>query len=159
MLYACDAQWWHHYNPDFYGRKISTDDSCRIPSVEIWKRELNDGLSFAHRTLRTGHWWEEGKVTGGGNSGHQALNLAAQLGFKRIVLLGYDMKRGPNNEIHHHGPHPVPMNNPEADRFPFWRAALASTLPDLKAHGISVINCTRDSDLECFPRVSLEHVL
>lgn len=117
------------------------------------------GLSFEPETLKTGHAWKDDHITVGGNSGYQALNLAAQLGFKRIILLGYDMKPGPNGELHHHGDHPEPLNNPDSIKFEHWREGFKTTLPDLKRAGISVINCTRDTALDCFPKVNLRHAL
>lgn len=90
----------------------------------------------------------------GGNSGYQALNLAVLLGASRIILLGYDMRGS-----HWHGDHPKRLANPKESDFAAWRARFATTLPDLARAGVEVLNCSRDTALECFARARLEDVI
>ena len=44
-----------------------------------------------------------------GNSGAGAINLAYHFGARRILLVGMDMKPGPNGEKHWHPDHPKPL--------------------------------------------------
>jgi hypothetical protein len=84
--------------------------------------------------------WTAGVVGGGGNSGFQAVNLAAQFGASRIILIGFDMTdRGGK---HWYGRNHWPMSNnptppisiagsqPSTRRPPFWppSACRSSTL-------------------------------
>ena len=88
----------------------------------------------------------------GGNSGYQAANLAALLnGGARLILLGYDMMLGPNGERHHHPDHPG--RNPDAKQLARW-AGLFATI-----EGYDIVNCSRRSAIDCFPRADLEDVL
>lgn len=107
------------------------------------------GLSFDPTTLNIGE----------GNSGFQALNLATLLGASRVVLLGYDMGHSGKGRRHWHGDHPSGMNNPEESNFTRWRTGFAEAVPDLKKAGVEVVNCSRQTTLECFPRATLEDVL
>jgi len=98
------------------------------------------------------------KLATGGNSGHQALNLAIHLGAARIVLLGYDMKLGSNGEAHHHPDHLAPSRDPPAVNLARWAARFATMLPTLRELGVEVLNATPGSAIECFPRVQLEEI-
>jgi hypothetical protein len=91
----------------------------------------------------------------GRNGGYQAINLAVHLGAKRILLLGYDMMRGPKGEEHWHGDHPNRSRSP----YTTFQACFPSLVDPLKAEGIEVINCSRRTALTCFPRKSLQDAL
>jgi hypothetical protein len=96
------------------------------------------------------------KIHGGGNGGYQTINLAYLFGALRIILLGFDMKFS-GNKSHWHGDHPGVLNRDVPvktflQNFP----ALAD---DLKDEGVEVINATRETALECFPRMGLEEAL
>lgn len=99
----------------------------------------------------------KGKVHYGANSGYQAINLAYLFGAKKIILLGFDCKRGPKNESHHHGDHPGPLNKDMPIHT--WRKAFPQLSADLKAEGVEVVNATRDTALECFNKIKLEVAL
>lgn len=75
------------------------------------------------------------------------------LGASRILLLGYDMKLGPNGEKHWHADHRG--RNPHAAQLEGWRNAFATMLPDLAKAGVEVLNCTPGSALTCFPTANL----
>lgn len=91
----------------------------------------------------------------GGNSGYQAINLAFHTGAKRIVLLGFDMQRT-DGKAHWFGNHPGNMQvpSPYAD----WLHKFEQLAADLKVQGVEVLNCTRETALTCFERVSLDAV-
>jgi hypothetical protein len=74
-----------------------------------------------------------------------------------VILLGYDMKFGPNGEKHCHPDHPD--YNPLDVTVERWVDAFNKTNPMMKDLGLNVINATRDTDLDCFPRVQLEELL
>lgn len=91
----------------------------------------------------------------GGNSGYQAVNLAFLLGADPIYLLGYDMKIGPNGQKHWHPDHAG--RNPGEVQLNTWAENFETMLPDLD--GVSVVNCSRETAIECFPRARIEDVL
>lgn len=153
VLYACDLRWWDwHYSQDemrfeFQGERWTQDEGARNKYHLKWIRsERNPGLSRDGRLIHQG-----------ANGGYQACNLAYHWGARRIRLLGFDMKAGPGGKKHFHGDHPSPMNA----NLPFgtWIANFQVLAKDLKSEGVEVINCTRDTDLRCFPIVPLEEVL
>ena len=92
-------------------------------------------------------------VHSGGNSGYQAINLALHLGATRIVLLGYDMHCH-SGKSHWFGDHPEGfVSNIKFERF---IAAYRSIKPE--QYGIEILNCSRETALDAFPRHNLEDV-
>ena len=100
---------------------------------------------------------ERGEIGGGGNGGFQALNLVAQFGARRIILLGYDYNA--DKRIHHHGPHPAGLRNPDAKLFSEWLPHLVAAAPVLAARGIEVVNCSPTSSLTAFPKADLSDIV
>jgi len=94
-------------------------------------------------------------VHSGGNSGYQAANLALHAGARRIILVGYDMRRGPGNLAHWHGDHPPHMNNAPPDALARFAAAFDS-VPETLPAGVEIINATPGSAVTAFPFASLE---
>jgi hypothetical protein len=91
----------------------------------------------------------------GKNVGSTAIALAAKLGAKKIILLGYDMKvKGGQHNYHKKHRH-VPRNDVYY-RFLIHFKALAA---ELKNTDIQVLNATPDSALSLFPKVSLKEAL
>jgi len=87
------------------------------------------------------------------NSGANAISLAAWLGAEKIILLGYDcsIKKG----FHWHGQHKKPLTN--CTSIKHWPGIFEKVA---KAFGhVEIINCTRETELECFKRDKLESVL
>lgn len=152
ILYACDNVWWKKYDgvPTFQGLKLSPDarvdgKTWGIERVMINRKE--DSLLFAQRGL----------VGWGGNSGFQTINLAAQMGVSKIILIGYDMsiERG----THWHGNHPAGMNNPTAPNVARWRRAIDAAAWLLNLYGVEVINTSMESALVNYPKMSLAEAL
>jgi hypothetical protein len=149
VLYACDGQWWgwHKGVPDFKGLKygITLKPHQRDFGVGILKQTADFGLEKNPSGLRTGK-----------NSGYQAMNLAVHLGARTIILLGYDMQVGPNKETHWFGDHPVKTL---AIRFPNYVKSFTTIVEPLKAIGVTVWNCSRQTALKQFPRAVITDVL
>lgn len=98
-----------------------------------------------------------GVLGAGGNSGFQAVNLAAQTGAGRIALVGFDMHLSAG--IHWHGRHPPGMNNPTRQVVDGWRRGLDAAATKLAALGIDVVNCSPHSALQAYRPMSLEDFL
>lgn len=146
-MFACDSRFWGWVKgaPEFHGLKFSLQQkAAKWPGVQILRRGSNTGLSLDPSVLNLGN-----------NSGYQALNLAVLLGAKRILLLGYDMKAGPKGEKHWHKEHPIRT----PDLYQMFRRNFATLEVPLANLGIQCINCSRDTALDCFPRMTIEEAL
>lgn len=96
-------------------------------------------------------------ITGGfgatNNSGYAALMLAWALGAREIRLLGFDMQgRDGKQEWNHDGYPLVQAENVYQTFVEYFRRAA----PALAAAGVTVINHSPDSALDCFPKATLE---
>ena len=148
MLYACDYRWWKHYRPEFYGLKVCPHQgAAKEFGVLYIKGEHKPGLSFDPQRI---HY--------GGNSGFQALNLAVLSGAKRVILLGFDMQPDGSGRMHWHPDH-ARIGNPQRNSFSRWLRAFHEAAPQLTKAGVEVLNCSRQTALDVFPRVALEDAL
>lgn len=143
MLYAADRAWWlHPEHGDAWqhpGMRVSIDD---VPGVRKLHNSGVLGFDPNPECVRTG-----------GNSGYQAIHIAAHAGASRILLIGFDMRGG-----HWHGDHPQGLVNTVEETFHKWRGrfeSLAASLPK----AVHVINCTPGSALRAFESMELEHAL
>lgn len=147
VLYACDAPWWEQFHADvrarFTGQLWTQDERARHAGLHYVESQRLDGLGK-----------RPGVIHQGGNGGYQAINLAYQAGAKRIALLGFDM-----HGTHWHGPHANGLPNTPPYLFKTWMLQFDRLAADLKAEGVSVVNCTPYSQLQAFRRGDLCTVL
>jgi hypothetical protein len=144
--YAGDLMWWREYSKDlakrFHGEKWGSHQT-------IAQQYGTSYVKCVHRAgLGTGD-----VIHSNGNSGFQAINLAYLLGSRRILLVGFDMKLGPNGEKHVHPDHP--KNMVQAQMFSEWIHKAATLAKDLKLSGCEVVNCSVETALTCWPRATL----
>ena len=158
-MYAADAHWWHHHihdiNMGFSGKRWS----CDPPGNTNWgKRDVSEWditvLDCKVGRNAPGLSRDPTAVHSGGNSGYQAIGLAYHLGATRIILLGFDMHHH-SGKSHFFGDHPKEFANSNAkpDRFV---AAFRTIKPE--EYGIEILNCSRETALDAFPRHNLEDV-
>ena len=157
VLYACDNSWWQCPDPG-YGRH-ALREFCGL---------LVSGSSHTMRAHHIPHREVSEAVYGvnfgdGGNSAYQAINIAVMWGAARILLTGVDCAR-PGQ--HWHGPHSTnnapgtnPIANAREETAKKWIKAFDRVAPLLAARGVEVINCTRETALECFPRMTIDEAL
>jgi len=91
------------------------------------------------------------RLSFGGNSGFAAVHLASLWGAGQIVLLGFDMgvKDG---KRHWFGDHPEGLRQP--NNFGSWVSQFnGANCPT------PVVNCSRWTALECFPKSTIQEVL
>lgn len=93
----------------------------------------------------------------GGNSGYAAINFAYWLGAKRIIMLGFDQSWD-GDKPRWHGRHKEGLQN-QKPGFHRWAVYFNQAAKDYAALGVEVINCSRRTTLECFPRMNLEDVV
>lgn len=149
MLYACDGEWWdaHHEKASAgFAGELWTQDP------QAWKRHHVNRVEGAHEP-----GLGRSRIHFGGNSGYQAVNLAFLRGARRIVLLGFDMQRGPAGESHWHGDHPGGLNRSLPVHA--WLDAFPQLALDLAREGVRVLNASRQTALDCFVQVPLEVAL
>jgi len=141
-LYAADEEWWST-NPDslaFAGLKVSVG---RVKGVLQLRNSGTVGFDKDPGALRTG-----------GNSGYQAVHLAAHTGASKILLCGFDM-----GGQHWHPEHQSPLRTTPQERYPVWIDRFNQLGAALKGLGIEVINCTPGSRITAFPMGNLlEHL-
>jgi hypothetical protein len=146
VLFAADAKWWdwHAGVTDFAGLRYSVTSPPAQYGVTVLKRSSGPGLDLQPFSLRRGQ-----------NSGYMAINLAVHLGASRILLLGYDMQRGPKGEEHWHGDHP----DKSKSSYSQFIARFESLAPAVLAVNVRVINCSPRTALPWFPRQPLREAL
>ena len=93
-------------------------------------------------------------IHGGSNSGYQAIGLAyGALAATDIWLLGFDMQLT-DNKAHFFGDHPPEIRNGgDPARFVTHFRTI-----DPKQYGIRIINCSRETALDMFPRSTIDDV-
>lgn len=142
VLYAADAGFWATYADarEHPGLKVAPTERARqmVPTIITCEIATDD----PHR-MRRG---PVGTIGHGGNSGYQAVNLAAQWGARVIYLAGLDYCGG-----HWHEDHPARLRNPPPDYLDEWAAHLDAAACTLAAWGIEVINLSSTSTLRAFP--------
>ncbi len=148
VLYACDAKWWEAYRgvPAFTGLKFSLEKRASIWGVSVLERTGERGVELEPTGLRTGM-----------NSGYQAINLAVHLGARQILLLGYDMQAPASGPSHFFGEHPRTLRR--HNHYGAFAERFDSMVEPLKALGVDVVNCSRQTALKAFRRQALIEAL
>lgn len=150
VLYAGDLQWWKfHYDEigrrGFKGELWTVDHAAtRYPGVQRIKSAHAPGLGLT-------------KIHTNGNSGFSAINLAYLMGARIVLLIGFDMKLGPEGQKHWHADYPTGMV--QGQQFGDWIHKGATLAKDAERNGLEIINCTPGSALSCFPMSTLEQEL
>lgn len=155
MLYACDGAWWfareseatatnyERASEHFAKSQLWTQDAKAAEElgIKLIRSQAKDGLSRRH-----------GLIHQGASGTYQAINIGFLAGAKHFVLLGVDCKGG-----HWHGNHPSPLSNSLPHKL--WMAKLTALADDLRAEGVSVMNCSPGTALRAFPTGDLEREL
>lgn len=151
ILYAADTGFWSTYRDalKFPGLKLTVKGnyarqlcSAILPIIEI-------PYNGKGKRITEMIWEPRGRVgSGGGNSGYQAVNLAAQLIGQggTILMAGLDYG-GP----HWHEDHHRALGNPSEGQLSEWRRHMDLAYSDLQDRGIKVINLSDISTLRAFP--------
>lgn len=148
LLYACDERWWRTRGP-------SKDEfkGLRYIGAATYQDCIPCGVRGGFTALK----WDGQTLGAGGNSGFQAINLAAVAGAKTIVLTGFDMKWG-GTKKHWHADHGGELTNPEQRMLSNCRKILDGAAAELSGRGIHVVNCSRETALQNYPRAHIKDV-
>ena len=136
VLCAADLGWWQQHNHEV--RESVQRWTTSVPAAQEFDLHL-----FVQRTPAS-------------NSGATAVELAAELGATRVLLLGYDCSL--EHGTHWHGRHERTAN-PDEGTVGRWRGHFASLAERLAKRGVEVINCSRYTALTCFARQDLHVAL
>jgi hypothetical protein len=103
-------------------------------------------------------------VSWNSNSGAAAISVAANIGAKRIILLGFDMKLSDSKHQHWHNVYNRNYTNPnpkKAHHLPFDRhlRGFSEIAKDAKHRGIEILNCSPDSMIKEFPKYNLKELI
>jgi hypothetical protein len=147
LLYAVDVTWW---------RSDEAPRAHEFAGLRVAGAKMVEGVF--HVNVKHANELNPDWVNSGGNSGLQALSLAAHLGASRIALLGFTCGAGEGGKLHSHEDHGEGMTNPSPHQFAQWNAAFSGVAPHLRAAEIDVVNCS-ESKLTCFRRIRLSEYL
>ena len=147
FVYGCDPRWWDEYHSAVLGADL--DAACWTQDRKTADKYNLNWIESRRKPNLSPRG--SGYIHQGSNSGFQALNCAYEWSAQTVLLLGYDMtnERGK----HWFGNHP---GNMQADSpFGLFVAGFDSIdVPDL-----NIINCSRDTALTCFPRMTIDEAL
>jgi hypothetical protein len=147
-IMASDAKWWKYHQgvPSFMGLKYSLQQDAAQWGATVLEHTGPDGIELAPTGLRSGR-----------NSGAAAINVAVHFGAVKVVLLGYDMGHAPGSPSHWFGDHPSQIR--ASSPYDSFIAAFRVAAVQLQQLGVSVLNCSRITAVDAFPRVALEDAL
>lgn len=147
ILFFCDSKFWKSH------RDGLTAHPATIYTVNS-KFEYTpvQGINHIHRDrkCRFGLTKDTSMVSWNNSSGGCAISLAAHLGAKKIILLGFDMND--NGGSHFHKEYdwltaPAPFHK-------FMRP-FTQIRKDADSRGIEIINASMESSLNCFPKIAV----
>ena len=151
-MYAADAKWWlHHIEAVRETFKGELYTQFRDEKELAFAKE--HGITPVQGVDKTG--LGRGLLHFNGNSGAQAINLAYLKGATRILLIGYDMQNT-NGEFHWFGKHPHGLANCNYASYQHRFTVLAD---ELEKEGVEVINCSRQTGLTQFKRMTIDEAL
>ncbi len=108
----------------------------KLLGSEAFSRELTEGIYSGYTVA------------------YFALQVAVYMGFTRIYYVGLDLKHQ-TGQTHFFGNDPVSRNH-ERTEFPKMARMLQHGADQLAGSGVRVYNCSSDTTLECFERVSFD---
>lgn len=148
IIYAADYRWWAKYH-----ERVKSESSAELYTASA-KASDEFGLNRVFLLPGVGYSNRKGYAHTGSLSGFQAIQIAGWEKPSKIILLGYDMQHT-GGKTHFHGDHEdlTWPNCPNLDRQIGGFSKLAEQSP------IEIINCTRETALECFPRMELDKVV
>lgn len=150
-LVALDADWWNVHGDRVRQTAIR---ECFTVDRDV---HIRYGATYLDALIRDGLSLDWDLVHYGADSGHMAVQLAVLHGAARVVLLGYDMGDGENGERHWFGDHPPSLRN--SSPYYLFLEKYEATARWARENGVEIVNASRRSQLQCFPRIDLRSAL
>jgi hypothetical protein len=158
VLYAADSPWWQKNKGcrEFKGLRVGSGDEPGKMYGGIREIRLVNQTQIIRNPKGC---IASGRVSAnlGSNSGFHAIGMAFQFGANPIILVGFDMRV--DLGLHWHGAHVSGLNNPTGEHMKVWRSVLDGNAAYFDAVGVRVINCSPDSALKNYPKMTLEQAL
>ena len=122
--------------------------------------ELCEGVKYLamDKGHRVGISSNRSMVSWNQNSGAAAISLAAHLGVKKIVLLGFDMNLDENSMSHWHGCH-IKVKRKKPPPFQRHLRGFSAIARDADIMGIEIINASPESAIKEFPKRNIKDVV
>jgi hypothetical protein len=154
ILFFGDASWYHAHAP-----RLGTWPGLKVSSAPFFHKTRNNPLGVKYLARDGGHKTGISRnprcVSWNRNSGAAAISLAAHLGVKQIVLLGFDMRGDSPLITHWHGNHKPGGNCPFSNHL----LNFPNIARDAKSMGIEILNASPHSAIEIFPKVAIKDLL
>lgn len=168
---ACNDNWW-----DYYWKNDEVLRNMKADRYTRYKHQADEfGIHYIHSIVKEGLSKDPSVIHINKGSGPIAINIATLSGFKKIILLGHDMKfandyNGRQKKVgstprHYFGEYPKEMQH-----FPQSKESISNNgviiglidayngmVKDLE--GIDVVNCTPGSHLPTFRKSNLMNEL
>jgi len=157
IVFFGDCSWYNVHRAalvDFPGIKIT---SCQKRTFDP-----KENIKFLHRDKehKKGISSNNKKVSWNNNSGAASISVAAHLGVKKIILLGFDMDMDTKSKYsHYHGSHRNPNERIKSPPFKRHLMGFPMIAEDAKNMGIEIINASPKSKIKVFPRIHLKELL
>jgi len=173
-----NENWWEYYMAE-NDLILLRDRGC-----EMWTKQKNVATSFDINFIKTKPGGKHGNglskdrtlIHENHGSGPMAMNLATLYGFKKILLVGHDMKypkdydgrkKITGGKRHFFGEYPKSMQHWASTRvgkhtngvMEGYCEYYTSMVSDLEKLNVKVINCTPESALQCFKMGNLKDEL
>lgn len=156
VLYFTDNDYWSKHKHDM----AKHNGQMIRGAINPHKEKMPEDVIVYKLTGLNGLETKEGMLKHGSNSTYAALNLVTvHFGFKKVYLLGVDMKWGKTGNkgtSHWHDGHR--RIDPETG-YKKMMTAYNTIAPPLKDMGVKVYNANPDSALNTFPKITLEQAV
>lgn len=151
LLYAADGRWIEHHRDTL--RPLSFDKWTAIDKRYDFSPEWSAIKIIS--TDKSGLSLDREALIGGCHSGYQLINLAYLMGFRTVILLGYDARAGGH---HFFGKHPTRDLDVESN-FKRWMIRYKHLADDAERVGLTIINATASSAIPYFEKRPIEEIL
>lgn len=148
-------QRWYEWNKKVLEESGMTSDRLFTCAMSL---EDDPGLYCFKRGKPVGIENKLGQVAWNRNSGGSAINFAYHLGAKKIILIGFDMKRGVGGRTNWHDNHKARNTNPEG-MYRRYNDAFKYIKSDADKLGLVIINTSLDSAIIELDKMTLEEAL
>ena len=152
MLYAADFQWIDKFLPEI-PESLPVWSTYPHGTKDVgWK--IHDRVNYIPGKQNPGVSVQSDLIHYGSHSGYQAINIAILKGCKEILLLGVDMK----GAGHWFGDYGIPTMDRQGD-WASWLIHMDQAAEQIKGLGVNIINCSPDSAINSFPKLTLMDAL
>ncbi len=151
---------WAHVVYSYHTTRLlahSQIDPVRFPGLIFSVEPAPATWPLLRDTGRSGLEMDPSGLRTGNNSGYGAIGIAKHLGARRIVLLGFDCQPAVDGCVTWRGCRDATV--PGIYEFALWLTRFRTLPGPLQACGIELVNASRATAIDCFPRQPLREAL